>query len=236
MHLDLRYSVDTSSHYSLQHCARAFAHILPDESILLLVCNGSASAFELNYQPVIDLVNNAFTEKFKACAENIMTRLKMASKYVEEELYRLFPSDHDSEHASYRATFLAVGIQSEIAAVVWIGPFEALHYQNANVIHRSEPHVVACLNPRVVATTRMLDSSIGNECQIERELECSGPWNMSAGDVLVLSEYALVSLSGDSEILRTVLDNPQSPAAALTAWAQRRTGEYGYAAIVARAE
>ena len=129
-----------------------------------------------------------------------------------------------------------MGIHSNVAAAVWIGPFEALHYQNGKVIHRSEPHVVTCLNPRVVATTKMLDSSIGNEFQIERELECSGPWNIYPGDILVLSEYALVSLGGNSEILRTVLDNPQSPAVALTEWAQRRTGEYGYAAIVAKAE
>jgi hypothetical protein len=212
---------------------RTLFQVSPGGESLLLLADGSETAFAHGYQPLIDLVKTVFARSLFVGAGPMQERMLRATRAVVSAMSEGFISSEEFGEASYSAVFVALVIVEQCAFPVWIGSPQASMFRNGCCVKKTSSHVTvlpASAGSGLIVTRQAL-STVPNHA--DSHVEVGEPWRLAQDDVLVLADHRLFALSPDSEMV-DIISNPVTPAKNLVEWAQRFRYRFAEAALVLR--
>jgi hypothetical protein len=214
---------------------RTFRHTLAAGEELLLLVNGTDTAFSRAYQPVIDLINDCVTETMSRQNEGIVNRLRLAQATVKREMLRRFPSGEELLDEYYSASFVAVIVSDNQYYAGWVGSEQARVYRQGRCVKATTPHVVEMRTPlgrKLLYSDNVIRAREG-ECL--GNMEIIGPETLERGDVVLMANYKVFTMGSEELVLSRVLNAAGAPARDLVEWAQSVSFEFAQAAIVVKA-
>jgi|GEM_PF-2654003 len=204
---------------------------------ILMIANGSDGAFSSGYQPLIDFVLQHFQElPFTTASHTIPEDLSRKCESLRVAMQRHFPCTDDWLNTQFSATYLISLIYANSCFTSWLGNFQIKLYRQGLCLSESSPHI---LNPPItkqgggllVVATKTATTV---PCSEQFNAETLEPWQLEAGDILVIADSLLFLLDRSGEISKIVSSSQPHPAKRLVDWAQSIQFTRGQSALVAR--